>query len=169
MNDRDLRFVDEYMIDYDAKNAAIRAGYSEKTARNASAWINPKNPKKPTVRALIDGRMAMLSARCGISQERVLRELAAIAFANIDDVVDPNTGGVLKDADRVDRAAIASMRVKVGEEFEEREVRMYDKLRALELLGKRLQLFDEAGGEAEGEKPRILILPDGGIEVEEDG
>lgn len=165
MNDRDLRFVDEYMIDYDAKNAAIRAGYSEKTARNASAWINPKNPKKPTVRALIDGRMAMLSARCGISQERVLRELAIIAFSNIDDIVDPETGALLEDGSRVDRAAVASMRVKGSDE---REVRMYDKLRALELLGKRLKLFDEAGGGAEGEKPRILILPDGGIEVEED-
>lgn len=142
MTDRDRRFVDEFLIDFDAKHAAIRAGYSEATARNASAWIHPEKPTKPQVRQLIDRKMADMSRRTGITAERVLRELAAIAFVNIDDVVDKRTGGFLKDAQRIDLAAVSGYQVKKGK-TREKEVKFYDKLRALELIGKRLGMFDE--------------------------
>lgn len=140
MSDRDKRFVDEYMVDFDAKNAAIRAGYSPKTAKDASAWVDTDHPKKPAVREEIDRRMAQMSRRTGISEKRILDELARIAFADITDVVDAD-GKLLEDIDRADSAAIMSVRVKSGDEFEEREVRMYDKIRALELLGKRYGMF----------------------------
>ena len=143
MNDRDLRFIDEYLVDYDAKNAAIRAGFTTATARNAAAWIDTEHPSKPMVRAEIDRRIATLSRRCGITAERVLKELARIAFANYEDAVDPETGKIRKDITRDDSAAIARTRSKVGEDFVENEVIMCDKLKALELLGKRLQLFTD--------------------------
>ena len=144
MSDRDLIFADEYMIDYNAKHAAIRAGYSEKTARNAAAWINPQHPAKPKLRALIDKKIAMLSRRTGITAERVINELASIAFANIGDIVDPATGKLLPDAARIDIAAVAAIRVKDGEDFTEHETKMLDKLKALELLGKHLGMFTES-------------------------
>jgi phage terminase small subunit len=60
MTDKQKRFCDEYMIDSNATQAAIRAGYSENTAEYASQWINEKNLKKPSskynaeMRAYID-------------------------------------------------------------------------------------------------------------------
>ena len=142
LSDRDRRFADEYMIDFDAKNAAIRAGYSPKTAKDASMWIDPEHPKKPAVREEIERRMARASRRTGITADRILEELARIAFADITDVVDSD-GKMLDEIERVDSAAIMSVRVKRGDDYTEREVRMYDKTRALELLGKRLGMFRE--------------------------
>lgn len=142
LTDKDRRFADEYIIDFDAKHAAIRAGYAESTARNAAAWIRADNPEKPKLRQLIDRKMADMSRRTGITAERVLRELAAIAFVNIDDVVDKKTGGFLEDVQRVDLAAVAGYQVKKGK-MREKEVKFYDKTRALELIGKRLGMFTE--------------------------
>lgn len=164
MTDRDLRFVDEYLVDFDAKNAAIRAGYTPATARNAYAWINTENgatPTKPRVRAEIDRRMAELSRRTGITAERVMMELARIAFADFTDVADAKTGAVNPTARRQDTAAIASVRVKKGDGFEEREVRLYDKTRALELIGKRLGMFTE-NVKLTGPLPVIVDDCDGG-------
>lgn len=141
MTDRDLRFADEYMVDFCPKQAAIRAGYSEKTARNAAAWIKPEKPAKPALRALIDRKIADMSRRTGITAERVMRELAAIAFADITDVVDPDTGKLLKDVSRSDSAAVAGIRVKTGDDFTEYDTKMCDKVKALELIGKHLGMF----------------------------
>lgn len=141
MTDRELRFADEYLVDFDAKHAAIRAGFSEATARNAAAWINPKNPTKKQLRALIDRKMADLSRRTGITAERVMKELAAIAFVNIDDVVDRRSGSFAEDVERCDLAAVAAFTNKKGK-TKEKKVEFYDKLRALELIGKHLGMFD---------------------------
>lgn len=143
MTDRELRFADEYLVDFDAKNAALRAGYSAKTAKNASAWIKPDNPAKPRLRELIDRRLAEMSRRSGVTAERVLRELAKVAFADVSDIVDPVTGKLLDSAERSDTAAVAGIRVKRGEAFCEYEVKLCDKMRALELLGKQIGMFAE--------------------------
>lgn len=157
MTDRDLRFADEYLVDYDAKHAAIRAGYSETTARNAAAWINPKNPTKPKLRALIDRKIAELSRRTGITAERVLKELAAIAFVNIDDVVDRQSGSFAEDVERSDLAAVSAYTNKKGN-TEEKKVEFYDKLRALELIGKHLGMFDGSSAEsAKNQKENAML------------
>ena len=135
----DKRFADEYVIDGDAKAAAIRAGYKPSTARNASAWIHPDHPEKPELLELINEKLAGLSRRTGVTAERLIGELAKVAFANIDDVVDPRTGELLGDISREDAAAVSEVRVsRKGS-----EVKMHDKLRAIELLGKHLKLFDD--------------------------
>ena len=48
LTDKDRRFADEYIIDFDAKHAAIRAGYAESTARNAAAWKMPRQRVQPS-------------------------------------------------------------------------------------------------------------------------
>ena len=143
MTDRDRRFIDEYLVDFDAKNAAIRAGYAPNTAKDAAAWIHPEHPSKPSVRAQIERRMAELSRRAGVSAERVLTELARVAFADATDIVDPETGAMRADVARDDAAAVAGVHIKRGDDFTEYDVRMYDKLRALELLGRHLGLFTD--------------------------
>lgn len=143
MTDRDLRFADEYMIDGNAKAAAIRAGYSPKTAKNASAWINELHPQKPKLRELIEKKQAELSRRTGVSAERIIRELSKIAFSDISDIVDLKTGVPLEDAQRMDTAALAGIRVRRTSQGDEYETRMCDKVRALELIGKHIGMFTE--------------------------
>lgn len=147
LSDRDLLFVDEYLIDLDAKNAAIRAGYSPKTAAKASEWIRRDNPAKPKLRVAIDKALAERSRRTGVTADRVIAELAKIAFANIGDIMDLNTGEVQEDAKAVDTSAIASVKIRSTAHSTETEIRMADRNKALELLGKHLGMFEKDGNE----------------------
>lgn len=155
LSDRDIKFADEYMIDLDAKNAAIRAGYKPTTANTASEWIRPDNPTKPRLRAEIDRRIAERSRRTGVTADRVIMELAKIAFADITDIVDLETGEYIPDAKKADTAAIASVKIKSTQFTTEREIRMADRNKALELLGKHLGMFKE-NVQIEGALPVIM-------------
>jgi len=143
LTEKQKRFCEEYLIDLNATQAAIRAGYSAKNANN----IASENLAKPNIRTHIDEALAERSKRTGINADRVLRELARIAFVNADEVIDTRTATVKEDATKDDTAAIASVKVKTvdGDEFSstEREIRFADKLKALEMLGKHLGMFKD--------------------------
>lgn len=72
-------FVREYLIDLNATQAAIRAGYSEKTARQ----IGEENLSKPDIAAAVETAMKNRAERTDITADRVLKELAKIGFADI--------------------------------------------------------------------------------------
>jgi len=135
------RFVDEYLIDLNATQAAIRAGYSPRSAESQGSRLS-KNRK---VRAHIDERMAELSRRTGVNQERIMRELARIAFLDPTRLANMGDATINEDATEHDRAAIAAVRVRQIPTQDgtgvEREVRFADKIRALELLGKRFGMW----------------------------
>lgn len=136
-------FVEEYLCDLNATKAAIRAGYSPRTAHVQG----PRMLENVRVRAHIDKAMAERSRRTGINQDRVLRELAKIAFINASDVINMDEATIKGEANREDTAAIASVKVKTipteAGEITEREVKVYDKIKALELLGKHLGMFTD--------------------------
>lgn len=142
MTNKQARFVEEYLIDLNATQAAIRAGYSPNTAQE----IGSENLKKPMIKAAVDAAMAERSTRTGVNQDRVVRELARIAFVKITDVA--NSDGTIKtDASDDDLACIESIKVKrsdndTGYMFE-REVKLSSKMKALELLGKHLGMFSD--------------------------
>ncbi len=133
------RFVEEYLIYLNATQAAIRAGYSVDTAYSIGAELL----KKPEIKNAIERAIAERSRRTGITQERVLQELARIAFVDPTAVLDFSTGEVIASASSDDRAALASVKVKQGRGGTEREVKLQDKVKALELLGKHIGLFAE--------------------------
>ena len=124
MTDKQARFCEEYMIDLNATQAAIRAGYSPKTANEQAARL--------LANVSIQNRIAQLQAeqsrRTGVSADRVVRELAKVAF---------------------DLAAVQSVKVKTfGEDGLEQEVKLADKLKALDLLGRHLGMFNGVSGDA---------------------
>jgi phage terminase small subunit len=80
------RFVEEYLVDLNATQAAIRAGYSEKTAR----FIGAENLTKPNVQRAIQKASSELTKKVGIDQERVLTEEKRIAFSDIRAIFDEN-------------------------------------------------------------------------------
>lgn len=140
MTKKQKRFCEEYLIDLNATQAAIRAGYSPDTAKA----IGCENLTKPDIRAHIDLVMAERSRRTGVNADRVIQELAKIAFVNATDVIDPKTATVKENALPEDTAAIQSVKVKTfGEDGLEREIKMADKLRALDMLGRHLGMFKD--------------------------
>lgn len=155
MTKKQKRFIEEYLIDLNATQAAIRAGYSPSTAKA----IGSENLTKPDIKAQIDKAMAERSRRTGVNADRVLMELAKIAFVNAIEVIDPKTATVKEDASSDDTAAIQSVKVKTfGEDGLEREIKMADKLKALELLGKHLGMFKdkvELSGSLDAEKTKL--------------
>lgn len=142
LTDKQRRFVDEYLIDLNATQAAIRAGYSAKTAdqQGSRMLANVK------VQQAIAERMAVRSKRTGVNQDRVVLELAKVAFAKITDIVDSN-GRIKEDASPDDLACIESIKYKESDNeyggSVEREVKIASKLKALELLGKHLGMWSD--------------------------
>lgn len=155
MTKKQKRFIEEYLIDLNATQAAIRAGYSPDTAKS----IGSENLTKPDIKAQIARAMAERSRRTGVNADRVIMELAKIAFVNANDVIDAETATLKPDALPEDTAAIQSVKVKTfGEDGLEREIKMADKLKALELLGKHLGMFRdklEVSGTLETEKTKM--------------
>ncbi len=155
-------FIDEYLIDLNATQAAIRAGYSVKTAQEQSARLL----SKVMVQQAISEAIAERSRRTGINQNRILIELARIALLNPKALVNLEDATVNPEASPDDLAAIASVKVKRfptkdGGEGIEREVKFYDKIKAIELLGKHLGMFKdriELSGELDKEKSKLDSL-----------
>lgn len=142
LSEQRQRFVEEYLIDLNGTQAAIRAGYSVKTAQEQASRLL----SNVMVQEAISKAMAARSKRTGVNQDRVVLELAKIAFVKMTDVVDGN-GRIREDATDDDLACIESIKYKESDnEFGgsvEREVKIGSKLKALELLGKHLGMWNE--------------------------
>lgn len=168
LTDKQQRFVDEYLIDLNATQAAIRAGYSVKRASE----IGYQQLQKTTVSRAISEAMAERSKRTGINADRVLQELARIAFVKASDVIDTTDATIKYDASDDDLATIQSVKVKTIPTKEgsgvEREIRLNDKLKALELLGKHLGMFKDKL-EINGSVGVVQIIDDIPRSEEDDG
>ena len=146
-------FVEEYLIDLNATQAAIRAGYSTKTAKE----IGCENLSKPNIASHIDKAIAERSKRTGINQDRIIKELARIALVNPTKVINLDEATVLSGSSDDDTACIASIKVKqIPTEdgyITEREIKFHDKLKALDMLGRHNGMFKE-----DNAKTNIVII-----------
>lgn len=154
-------FVAEYLIDNNGKQAAIRAGYSAKTAENQASRLL----SSVKVQKMLDKHICEQEKRTFITADRVLNELANIAFANGTEfakvvektgykpLYDSDGKKIGEDAyiyqavelvntnelDNDKRSAISCIKeTKFGIAVES-----CDKVKALELLGKHLKLFTD--------------------------
>ena len=167
------RFVDEYLIDLNATQAAIRAGYSERTARS----ISNENLTKPDIQAAIEKGMQARSGRVEITQDMVLRELAKIGFSDIRKVVRwgetqvrmvdgeddgpedmvPYHGLALIDSTEIDDNTAGAI-AEVSQGKEGLKVKLHDKKGALVDIGRHLGMFSAPQHSAlEDELKRIEI------------
>lgn len=147
--EKQARFAEEYLVDLNATQAAIRAGYSEKTAEQQGSRLL----RNVQVQAAIEAGRAKQQKRTGITQDRVLEELALLAFSDLTHyVVDDN--GDIKLADGAPAAAMRSLQSikrkitsrKVDDEWEttrEVEIRLWDKPGPLKLAGRHVGLFPD--------------------------
>lgn len=142
---KQARFVQEYLLDLNATQAAIRAGYSERTANR----IATENLSKPVIRAAIETAVAERAERTEITADRVLQELARIGFSDPRKLFD---GRRLKRPEEWDddvAASISSVEVvtrPIGEDEIEyvHKLKFWSKDSALEKLAKHTGVYSDA-------------------------
>jgi phage terminase small subunit len=152
-------FILEFLVDKNATQAAIRAGYSVRTARK----IATENLSKPVIRAAIDTEIEKQKARITFTADQVLEELARVGFADMKDFVEIDEGGTIR-ALPLDTLAEGKSRIikKVKEKRVIRstkgtesnpdgdqildatfEFELCDKVKSLELLARHLGLLHD--------------------------
>ncbi len=161
------KFVAEYLVDLNATRAAIRAGYSAKTADR----IGPELLGKTCVREAVEAAQKRREKRTEITQDRVLHELARVAFGNSRAVMSWGPGGlVLRNSAELteDEAALVSeVRETTTKDGGSMALKTHDKMKALELLGKHLGMFDKKQEDQSGDDDSgVLVVP--GIISEEE-
>lgn len=136
LNERHLRFCQEYVVDRNGQAAAERAGYSEKTARSI-AWrfVNKEPLIKEEIQRLTNG----LQEAAGVKAEDVIKELSRISFFNPKNLFDGNRIKAITELDDDTAAAISSIKIKADGDI---EYRMNDKNSALDKLAKHLGLYE---------------------------
>ena len=115
-------FIQEYLIDLNATQAAIRAGYSKKTAQQ----VGSQNLSKLVIQTSIQKAMKQRSERTGITAVKVLDAIAEIGFADFSE-----------------------------------DIRVSDKLKALELMARHLGMFDN---NVNSQRPCIITMNYGGAQ-----
>lgn len=139
LSDKQRRFVEEYLVDLNATQAAIRAGYSEKTA----GAVGFENLKKPEIAQAIADAQAAVANRTEVTVDRIVKELAAIGFYDPAElaVITAISGpaDIPKLPEHVRRAIVGWNWDKAGNFT----LKLADKLSALEKLGKHLGMFVE--------------------------
>jgi phage terminase small subunit len=144
---KQTRFVAEYLVDLNATQAAIRAGYSAKTAEQLGYQLL----QHPSVSAAVSRGTAKAIARTDISASRVLEELRRLAFIDMRGYYDEQ--GNLKPIHALNDeqgAALAGMEVIIknakagdGVTDEIHKFKVWDKTRALEMLAKHFKLLTD--------------------------
>jgi len=145
------RFVEEYLIDLNATQAAIRAGYSEKTAYS----IGNENLSKPDIAKAIEAAQLERSKRTEITADRVLSELGKLGFSNMFDYmrIGPD-GDPFTDFSAITRDQAAAIAEVTVEDFKDRRgedargvrkirFKLTDKRAALVDIGRHLGMFKD--------------------------
>lgn len=143
LNAKQERFVEEYLVDLNATQAAIRAGYSEKTAYS----MGQRLLKHVEVAKLLAEAQAKRSERVQLDADWVLTRLAAEATADLADILDD--AGALRPVS--DWPLIWRQGLVAGFEIQENEVdgvkmgqtvkvKLSDRIKRIELIGKHVNV-----------------------------
>lgn len=139
LTDKQQRFVEEYLIDLNATQAAIRAGYSEKTAYS----VGHENLKKPEIQKAIQEAQAKRQEQTQIDAAYVLRRLVEIDQMDVLDIMDDD-GNVkpLRDWPKIWRQYISNIETISVDDGEGwlKKIKWPDKVKNLELLGRHVSV-----------------------------
>ena len=131
LNPKQKRFAQEYVVDLNGTQAAIRAGYSEKTANEQAARLLAN----VSVQAIVQEAMQERDKRVEISQDKILLELSRIAFGDLRGVVAWNGRAIeLKDSDSLSEDDAATVSEVAETAAGALKIKRYDKVKALELI-----------------------------------
>jgi phage terminase small subunit len=170
-------FCREYLVDLNATKAAIRAGYSKRSARS----VGSENMTKPDIAARINTLMEERMARTDAKADRTLEELEAVAYSDIADFLEVRPDGAVcvRDPSTLPpqaRRAIRSIRLRLERERDadgqwittpRYEVVLWDKLAAMQMLARHYGLLDgpepqeQEAGETEVRVTMVIPRADG--------
>jgi phage terminase small subunit len=141
LNDRQLKFAHEYVLDFCATRAAKRAGYSAKTSRQIGSRLLQHVDIQRVIKRLYDRRRDAV----GLTAQEVVEQVAKLAFADVRELVgDDGELRPLHELSDDAAASIASFELStVDGERRLSKVKTTDKIRSLELLAKHLGILPE--------------------------
>lgn len=174
LTDKQRRFVEEYLVDLNATQAAVRAGYSPRTASRTGH----ENLKKPEIAQEVARLQAERSERTEITADRVVQELARLAFSDLRDVAKwSGTEITLQGSAELSGDAAAAVSEVKYTSFG-LGIKLHSKPQALKLLGDHLGMFVQKvehsgpdGGpiEVDDARHRLQELVAGRREAEQEG
>lgn len=162
LTDKQRRFCEEYLIDFNATQAAIRAGYSEKTAKSQGQRLLTN----VDISAYIQKCRDQLSDKTEITAERVINELGKIAFHNPKMLYDDD-GNIIPIQELPDEVAAALSEIKTKHYQSkvdknmvliETSYKIHSKNQALESLGKHFGIYEKDNRQKE-QQSTVIILP----------
>ena len=167
LTDKQRRFCEEYMLDFNATAAYSRAGYkanAEAARRNASRLLTNSN-----VQACLEELRSESRRDAKITLEQTMQEIGRVAFGNITDALSFSPNGVIfQDSNQLDRsvtAAIASVAMTETETesgvYRRQALKMHNKIAALALLADYFGVRDDFNkARATFKRYGLAILPD---------
>lgn len=144
LTEKQKRFADEYLIDLNATRA-YKAAYPAVKKEDTAASAAARMLRNVKVKAYIDDKIQQRAERTEVTQDMVVKELAKIAFANIKDfvaveVVENDRIVKVKPTSQISADKVGAIAgIKQGANGI--EVKLNDKMKALELLGRHLGMF----------------------------
>jgi len=149
LTDKQKRFANEYLIDLNAAQAAIRTGYSENSAKEQGARLLTND----NIKKYIDKRLDKQSDNNTLLIAKVIKELQKIGFSDINDYLewDEKTGKIIPSKD-IDTTVLSQVIItekhltsKQDTELVQRDIKfkMHDKIKALDILSKYLKLYSD--------------------------
>lgn len=176
LTQKQILFCKEYLIDKNATQAAIRAGYSKKTAKS----IGQENLTKPDIQEMIRKDIEAQVKRTEIDADKVLQEIAKLAFSNMEDYITINgegeafidLSGLTRDqaaciseitSDTYFDTSLADKNNKKGKRVKKVKLKLVDKKSNLDMLMKYLNLYkaDNESGAAKVTIMNDVVLEDG--------
>jgi len=154
ITDRMKKFVDEYLVDFNATQAAIRAGYSPDTANEQGSQLLAR----PDIRELVAEGQKEVMERTQTFQDNAVDELKIVGFSDLADFLTVKEGGIVeqKSFDQLTKEqtkcikkikqVVRSTHAADGSLLHQTatlEIELHDKLKALELLGRHLGMFND--------------------------
>ncbi len=140
LSPKQKRFCQEYLIDLNATKAAVRSGYSKKTAKEQGSRLLTN----VAVSEFIKSNQDNTAKRLEITAQMVSDELYKVGFANIQDYI--KKGFTIEDIQKLKKehaAAIESISIEETKFGTKVKFKLHDKISALEKLGKHIGYFKE--------------------------
>ncbi|GEN74098.1 terminase small subunit [Chryseobacterium lathyri] len=167
LTEKQIKFCEEYLIDLNATQACIRAGYSEKTARQTGS----ENLSKPDIQNYISELQEKKSEELDITQTMILQELVKVAFGDVKNYFD-DLGRLINIADlkndvsaSIKSVTVQSEKIELrGETLVEssiKKIESYDKLKAIDTINRMLGFYSKDNAQKKSEaQVSIFQLPD---------
>ncbi len=164
MNDNHIRFADKYFEKGDAAESAVYAGFSSLNAKQSGYQLL----KREDIQAYLSDMREEYQLKYGVNKERIIAEYAKIAFFDIRNIYDVD-GGLVHVKQLDDNSAGAICSIKSTEEWGEdddgnriitginKEVKIFDKIRALQDLGKHLGIFEKDNEQLNPNTKKLII------------